>query len=995
MHHRFVWVFCALALLFAGIARLPGAELSATTNGVILGGITAQDFAKQQQIKTTTKRVGDQLEGVLGEFDRNGITGEDVKVLRAIRSVLDRLSEKEMAAVIEFLQQSRAAVDSTLATKNATEAYAGQKAIVVQLQQLVLEYQRQQALYEISLRLKELATRQTANMWQGVALAKSTENKTSFGAFDENQRISLSYQQSEQNPLKDETAAILGKLERLAKEITDGSAAERAKTAAQQARDGGLMPALGGAAEELKEDRLRLLSAVGNEKKARDQMREVARLLILSPDAVDSLKQALLELDRAIDSQKNLTTETSKARKSDEADKRATDQAAAVDDTDLIRRDIDTLAPIAAESLRSATDKLQEARASLSSEDVVKQRVQDAVPKQEEAVTHMQAARRALEEQLANAELAKEKPENTLAALRELKEKVRELIQKQEAHQQDTAAAERKQLPSKAAKQGGLKDNAQELQARAAGPSPDAAQSLGEAAGQMQKSQNSLAQEQNNAPAQQAAIDALQRAEQQLAQDIAALEQAEKDLAEIEAMLQRLVVIIEAHQGVQFITTQQARRASPETEIVKQAATNQSRLNQDTLVLQRDSGKLVPEATPPLASAAGFMQRAKVELEKLASTNAEPHQAEALRELYLAKAQFEKRINDLREKLGLPPAQTLDALADAQKRIEEAQKKVNEALEQLQQAPPGLMEALQRQQQEIAESLRELREDSKKPQALAKAEQAAGQAARQLKQSDLPKAINSMKAARTALQQAGSSDKESPALSTLGQKQQDVQKAAESLLAAQEKASAESMQAASEALKEANQVISPLAAGAMGQMPAGAQGALQSAQGSTAQGSAQAGAGQNSPAQQSAVAAAQSLAQAQAALALAQSGVGSDSALAQEGEGKGKGNSEGKGKAEGEGNGKGEGKGRGQAQANAQGRGKGQPSAQGNGNKGNWDGDGADGARNTVSGSSSFTRLPSRDRAALQQSQAEKYPQEYGPLVEQYLRNLSDQATDK
>ena len=39
-----------------------------------------------------------------------------------------------------------------------------------------------------------------------------------------------------------------------------------------------------------------------------------------------------------------------------------------------------------------------------------------------------------------------------------------------------------------------------------------------------------------------------------------------------------------------------------------------------------------------------------------------------------------------------------------------------------------------------------------------------------------------------------------------------------------------------------------------------------------------------------------------------------------------------------------------------------------------------------------FTGLPKRDRAAIQQSQGEKYPQEYGPLVEQYLKNLSDQS---
>src|SRR5688572_25573369 len=100
-----------------------------------------QEFIKQQQIKTTTRRVGEQLESVIAEFDRNGITGEDVKVLGAIRSVLDRLSEKDMATVLDYLQQSRVANDPALAAKTATEAYAGQKAIVVQLNQLVLEYQ--------------------------------------------------------------------------------------------------------------------------------------------------------------------------------------------------------------------------------------------------------------------------------------------------------------------------------------------------------------------------------------------------------------------------------------------------------------------------------------------------------------------------------------------------------------------------------------------------------------------------------------------------------------------------------------------------------------------------------------------------------------------------------------------------------------------------------------------------------------------------------------
>lgn len=49
---------------------------------------------------------------------------------------------------------------------------------------------------------------------------------------------------------------------------------------------------------------------------------------------------------------------------------------------------------------------------------------------------------------------------------------------------------------------------------------------------------------------------------------------------------------------------------------------------------------------------------------------------------------------------------------------------------------------------------------------------------------------------------------------------------------------------------------------------------------------------------------------------------------------------------------------------------------------------------NVAQGSGEFQGLPARDRAALQQSQSEKYPQEYGPLVEQYMRGLAgDSAT--
>src|SRR5437667_12733245 len=76
-----------------------------------------QQELKQQQLRTTTGRVGDQLEAIIAEFDRNGIAGEDVKVLKAIRAVLGKLTAKDMERVIAFLQESRAANDPTAATQ--------------------------------------------------------------------------------------------------------------------------------------------------------------------------------------------------------------------------------------------------------------------------------------------------------------------------------------------------------------------------------------------------------------------------------------------------------------------------------------------------------------------------------------------------------------------------------------------------------------------------------------------------------------------------------------------------------------------------------------------------------------------------------------------------------------------------------------------------------------------------------------------------------------
>lgn len=46
-------------------------------------------------------------------------------------------------------------------------------------------------------------------------------------------------------------------------------------------------------------------------------------------------------------------------------------------------------------------------------------------------------------------------------------------------------------------------------------------------------------------------------------------------------------------------------------------------------------------------------------------------------------------------------------------------------------------------------------------------------------------------------------------------------------------------------------------------------------------------------------------------------------------------------------------------------------------------------------GTAQFLGLPDRDRAAIQQSQSEKYPQEYGAMIEEYMRSLASDSGGK
>jgi hypothetical protein len=148
---------------------------------------------------------------------------------------------------------------------------------------------------------------------------------------------------------------------------------------------------------------------------------------------------------------------------------------------------------------------------------------------------------------------------------------------------------------------------------------------------------------------------------------------------------------------------------------------------------------------------------------------------------------------------------------------------------------------------------------------------------------------------------------------------------------------------------------------------------LQSADRALSEGAVAAEGGDQPAAQGEAASAQEALAAAAAALDLAMAGMGKS------GEGQG-----------------GQGQQAGQGQGRGRGRTPGSRAGKGTGDAGNFYGQGgADGPRRGTEGEGRFIGLPARERAALLQSQGEDYPQDYAPMIEQYLKNLSDQVGEE
>ena len=271
---------------------------------------------KQQRIKDTTGRTGEQLDALIDEFNRNGLAGSDLDVIKAIRTVLGKLSSEQMDEIVKLLNGAREDTlkdsNSAAASAKVLTAFAGQKGVIVQLRRILLEYQSQVALFDLARLVKELGNRQTANLHEAITLASSNFVP---GSPSRSEEISIQLQYTEQEALVGEVETILKRLSNIA-EMTKGSPDQRPNMAAKYADDSRLNENISKAVEEIKGKRL--MSAVSFEKTSRDSLWQMAKILEPEKGELEQMVEALEKLETIIGKESEIREDTKKLSEEDQ-----------------------------------------------------------------------------------------------------------------------------------------------------------------------------------------------------------------------------------------------------------------------------------------------------------------------------------------------------------------------------------------------------------------------------------------------------------------------------------------------------------------------------------------------------------------------------------------------------------------------------------------------------------------------------------------------------
>ena len=215
----------------------------------------------QQRIEKSTATSAALLAELVDEFERNDLKGTDVEILAGIQKVIGDVSGELMPEIVGQLNAARTRPDVPARRVEALNAYAGQKSAAYQMRQVLLEYQRQIALYQLAERMQALGDRQSANLHEAVALIMASRKPSAVRRRNDF-AISQRLQETEQEALQKEVSLVISALAAM-EDAFAGSLENRPAEALAFAAEYKLSSSLQSALLDLKSNRM--MSAAGYE----------------------------------------------------------------------------------------------------------------------------------------------------------------------------------------------------------------------------------------------------------------------------------------------------------------------------------------------------------------------------------------------------------------------------------------------------------------------------------------------------------------------------------------------------------------------------------------------------------------------------------------------------------------------------------------------------------------------------------------------------------
>jgi hypothetical protein len=377
----------------AALALAAGAGVSAQPAPAgDVDGRLREGEVRQDRLRTRTVSASGRMAGILDEYLRNALEGEDAAVLAAAGESLTRITDEEMVRIVALLQEARRDTAPEAVRGRVADAYGVQKGVVAELERILIECRRRVAVHELAARFERLMLRQDTNLWSVLALGRESP-ALSADYFDERRKTALRLQRTEQEALAQELGDALERMGRLAAETETGAGGALA-AALGAARGQGLSERVDGVRSAIEAGRLFYAAAEG--RRARNTLRTLARGLVPPRDAAEALRRAVRDVDREIARQERLLEETRPSHmhryESLALEHR---QAEIMDKTELVQGDVKELAPPAAALLGGASDEMLQARVELES-DLAPTKNARVVAREEAALELLRKAREAL-----------------------------------------------------------------------------------------------------------------------------------------------------------------------------------------------------------------------------------------------------------------------------------------------------------------------------------------------------------------------------------------------------------------------------------------------------------------------------------------------------------------------------------------------------------------------------------------------------------------------